>query len=220
MARRDTTGGEGDCDAGVPQPTPFLTTCAEETELIRLFTTHRDRLRRMVQIRIDRRLQGRIDDSDVLQEAHLDVARRAREYLDRPTMSPYLWLRYLTAQRLAALHRKHLGARMRDAGREVARHGATPEASSLSMVELLVSQHTSPTLAAQRAEIQRQLQEALDGMDPIDREALTLRHFEELTNAEVAELLGLSKQAASKRYVQALKRLKAILSQHPEWLEG
>src|SRR5271163_4895752 len=88
----------------------------DERALAELFMRHRDRLRRMIRLRLDRRLQGRIDPSDVLQETYLDVARRAREYLAQPTMRPFLWLRFLAGQKLLVLHRKHLGTRMRDAG--------------------------------------------------------------------------------------------------------
>jgi RNA polymerase sigma-70 factor (ECF subfamily) len=187
-----------------------------ELDLADLFTRSRERLRRMVQLRLDRRLQGRVDPSDVLQDAFLDVTRRAPEYLANPSMPPYLWLRFLTEQRLVALHRHHLKARIREAGQEI----SLPQASSASLAALLLGHLTSPTLAARRAEMQLRLQEALNGMEPIDREVLTLRHFEELSNEEVAQVLQLSKQAASKRYVQALKRLRAILSDMADLLEN
>src|SRR5262249_33190497 len=94
----------------------------DESALVELFARHRDRLQRMVTLRLDRRLQGRIDASDVLQEAFLDVARRAREYLASPSMPPFLWLRWIAGQRLSTLHRRHLGCRMRDIGLEVSLH--------------------------------------------------------------------------------------------------
>jgi RNA polymerase sigma-70 factor (ECF subfamily) len=181
-----------------------------------LFARYRDRLRRMVRLRLDRRLQGRIDPSDVLQETYLDVAKRASEYLAHPSMPPYLWLRFLTGQRLMALHRQHLGAKMRDAGQEVSLYrGALPQASSVSLAAQLLGRLTSPTQAAVRAEMQIRLQEALNSMDALDREVLTLRHFEELTNNETAQVLGIQKAAASNRYIRALKRLKEILSSVP-----
>ena len=100
---------------------------ADVGDLAALFVRHRDRLRRMVRLRLDRRLLGRVDPSDVLQEAYLDIAARAAEYLANPTMPPFLWLRFLTAQRLSILHRKHLGVQARDADREVSLHrGAIP----------------------------------------------------------------------------------------------
>jgi RNA polymerase sigma-70 factor (ECF subfamily) len=185
-----------------------------------LFARYRGRLRRMVQLRLDRRVQGRVDASDVLQEAYLDVARRAAEYAANPTMPFFLWLRWLTGQRLLMVHRQHLGARMRDVGQEVSLYrGALPQASSVSLAAQLLGRLTSPSLAAVRAEMQLRLQEALNGMDPLDREVLTLRHFEELSNGEVAAVLGLQKAAASNRYVRALKRLKDVLSTLPGFFD-
>ena len=110
---------------------------------------------------------------------------------------------------------------MRDAGMEVSLHrGALPQASSVSLAELLLGRLTSPTRAARRAETQRRLQEALNRMDPMDREVLVLRYFEELSNAEVAEVLGLEKTAASNRYIRALKRLKAALGGSDDLFEA
>jgi RNA polymerase sigma-70 factor (ECF subfamily) len=192
----------------------------DESTLIELFARHRDRLKRMVSLRLDRRLQGRIDASDVLQEAYLDVARRAREYLASPTMPAFLWLRWITGQKLVTLHRRHLGSRMRDVGLEVSLYrGTLPQATSVSLAAMLLGRLTSPTRAAQRAELQIRLQEVLNAMDPIDREVLSLRHFEELNNNETAQVLGISKTAASNRYVRALKRLKDALSGIPGFLD-
>lgn len=179
-----------------------------------LFTEERARLRRMVRLRMDRRLQGRIDPSDVLQEAFLEATRRLREFQAQPDMPAHLWLRLLTGQRLLILHRHHLGAQMRDVGQEVSLfQGAFPAVTSASLVAQLLGRHSSPSQAAMRAETQLRLQEALNSMEALDREVLALRHFEELTNKETALILGLSKAAASNRYVRALTRLKAVLEQ-------
>ncbi len=189
--------------------------------LAELFARYRDRLRRMVQLRLDRRLQGRVDASDLLQEAYLDAAKRAPEYAANPTMPFFLWLRFLTGQRLLMVHRQHLGARMRDVGQEVSLYrGALPQASSVSLAAQLLGRMTSPSLAAVRAEMQIKLQEALNGMDPLDREVLTLRHFEELSNNETAALLGIQKAAASNRYIRALKRLKEVLASMPGFFDA
>jgi RNA polymerase sigma-70 factor (ECF subfamily) len=183
------------------------------------FNRHRERLHRMVQLRLDRRLQGRIDPSDVLQEAYLEAARSLAAYLRDPAMPFFLWLRLLTGRKLQALHRHHLGAQVRDAGREVSlHHGALPQASSLSLAAQLLGRFTSPSQAAVRAELRIRVQEALNCMDPIDREVLVLRHFEELSNVETAQVLDLGEAAASHRFVRALKRLKAILTSVPGFL--
>ncbi len=170
----------------------------------------------MVRLRLDARLAGRLDPSDVLQEAFLDVARRFPEYVAAPAVPFYVWLRSLTGQRLIDLHRQHLGAKMRDAGQEVSLYrGALPQASSASLAQQLLAGLTSPTQAAIRAEMQLKLQEALNGMDPMDREVVVLRHFEELNNVETAAVLGIEPPAASKRYLRAIRRLKVILDQIP-----
>jgi RNA polymerase sigma-70 factor (ECF subfamily) len=181
-----------------------------------LFERYRERLRQMVRLRLDRRLYGRIDASDVLQETYLDLSKRFPEYAANPAVPFYLWLRSLTGQRLITLHRQHLGTHMRDASQEVSLYrGALPQASSQSLANQLLGRFTSPTQAAMRAEMQIRLQESLNSMDPLDREVLVLRHFEELSNSETAELLGLHKSAASKRYRRALERLTSILSNIP-----
>ena len=184
--------------------------------LAELFGRYRKRLRAMVRLRMDRRLQGRVDPSDVLQEAYLDVAQQLSSYLVKPEMPFYLWLRLTTGQRLMRLHRQHLGAAVREAGREVSLHrGALPQASSVSLAAQLLGKMTSASKAVERVEIQLQLQAALNGMDEMDREIIALRHFEELSNAEAAQVLGLEPPAASKRYIRALKRLQEILKSIP-----
>ena len=181
-----------------------------------LLARHRDRLRRMVALRLDRRLQGRVDASDVIQEASLDAARRLPEYLKQPALPFFLWLRFLTGQRLMEQHRVHLGAKARDVGREIAlHHGALPETTSAALAAQLLGRLTSPSEAAIRAERRIRMQEVLNTMDPLDREVLALRHYEQLSNSEVAAVLGLDKSAASKRYARALVRLKEILAGLP-----
>ena len=187
----------------------------------RLLERHRARLRKLVALRLDPRLQGRVDPSDVIQEAYLDAARRLPEYARDPEPMPfYLWLRFLVGQRILEQHRFHLGAQGRDAGREVSLYrGPMPEATSAAIAAQLLGRQTSPSQAAIRAERKLRLQEALNRMDPIDREVLVLRHYEQLTNAEAALVLGLDKSAASKRYARALIRLKDFLAAMPGGLQ-
>jgi RNA polymerase sigma-70 factor (ECF subfamily) len=186
-----------------------------------IFTRYRDRLRRMVEVRLDWRLQARLDASDVIQDAFLQVATRLEEYLRDPKLPLFLWLRLVVGERLAQLHRHHLGTHMRDAGREVSLYReAMPAASSAALAAQLLGKHTSPSQAAVRAERMLRLQEALNSLDPIDREVLSLRHFEELTRAETAAVLGIEESAAAKRYVRALKRLKDVLGAMGGDLEG
>ena len=177
-------------------------------------SAHRDRLRRMVSLRLDQRLRGRIDPSDVIQEAFIEATERRPECVRQSdVMPPFLWLRLLTLQRLHLIHRRQLGTRSRNAGREVSIHGGVfPAASSAALAAQLLGRDTRPSEVAIRAERKRRLQEALDSMDPIDREVLVLRHFEQLRNVECARVLGLAESAATKRYLRALRRLKDILS--------
>jgi RNA polymerase sigma-70 factor (ECF subfamily) len=159
-----------------------------------------------------------MDDSDVLQEAYLEIAKRLGEYTQNPEVPFFLWLRQMTGLKLAEFHRRHLGTQMRDADREVSIYrGALPEANSMSLAAHLLGQLTSPSQAAIKAEMRIKLQEALNSMDPIDREVIALRHFEQLSGDETAEILGLSKSGGSSRYVRAITRLRKILSQYPEF---
>ena len=193
----------------------------DQHALVELWDRYRERLKRMVRLRLDRRLQGRLDPSDVLQEAFIDFARRAGEFAENPEVSFFLWLRTLTGQRLQMLHRQHLGAKMRDAAREISLHrGPMPQATSVSLAAQLMGQFTSASAKVARAEMQILLQEALNGMDPIDREILALRHFEELSNAETAEVLGIDPSAASSRHIRALKRLRQILKSIPGFFDA
>ena len=189
--------------------------------LAELFQRHRDRLHRMVELRLDERLRGRIDASDVLQDGFLDLAKRVESYLRDPRLPVFLWLRLVVSDRLALVHRHYLGTRMRDAAQEVSLHrDRLPQASSAALASMLLGRHTSPTQAAQRAERLLRIQEALNTLDPIDREVLALKHFEELSRAETAEVLGISPEAAAKRYFRALKRLKEVLASMPGGWEG
>ena len=177
-----------------------------------LFRRHRDRLARMVRLRLDRHLKGRVDESDVLQEAHLDAWRRLGKYLEDPDRMPFfLWLRFLTGQKIAELHRRHVGAQRRDARREVRIQSSVSNPASVTLVRELISRRTAPSDAAARAELHAALLEALDGMDPMDRGVLTLRHFEQLTNAEAAAELGISEAASTKRHMRAVRKLKGLL---------
>src|SRR5436309_5456857 len=185
-----------------------------------LFSRYRDRLKRMVHLRLSRRLQGRVDDSDVLQEAYLDVANRLPEYVQEPKLPFFLWLRHMTGLKLTEVHRRHLGTQLRDADREVSLHrGGLPEADSVSLAAQLLGKLTTPSQAAIKAEMRLHVQEALNNMDPLDREVLALKHFEQLSTSEIAEVLGLSKAGAGSRYLRAIKRLREILSAMPGFEE-
>jgi RNA polymerase sigma-70 factor (ECF subfamily) len=184
--------------------------------LAELFGRHRIRLEKMVRVRLHRALQGRVDPADVLQEVYLDLEQQLPHYPGPASMSPFLWLRLLTGQRLTRLHRRHLGAAMRAAGREVAiPGGGRAEADSSSMADQLVGRLTPASRVVAREERAHLVREALEALDPADREIIALRGFEGLTNNEAAAALGLSKAAASNRYVRAMARLQAALRAIP-----
>ena len=179
--------------------------------LAQLFSQYQNRLKQMVRFRLDQRLWGRVDPADVLQESFIVTSRRLPDYLRDPAVPVFVWLRAMTAQALVDIHRRHLGVKMRNASLDVSMVSPGGQATSLSLAARLVADLTSPSQAAIRQEMIQSLRAAFDSMDPIDREVLALRHFEELSNSEVAEILGLQKSAASNRYLRALKRLRTVM---------
>ena len=192
----------------------------DERAVRELFAMHEDRLKRMIRLRLNRRLQGRIDSSDVLQEAYLEIASKLDEYLQNPEAPFFLWLRQMTGYKLADIHRRHLGTQMRNAERNISVfRGALPPANSVSLAAQLLGQLTSPSQAAVKAEMRHRLQETLDNMDPVDREIIALRHFEQLTSEETAQVLRMTKSGASSRYIRAIKRLKEKLSEFQYYFE-
>lgn len=189
----------------------------DRAALSELFSIYRPRLWRMVNFRLHGTLQGRIDPDDVLQDAWLNAIDRIGHFLSAATSSPFIWFRMIVNQTLIELHRKHIGAEKRSANRERSIHGGnSADSTSSSLAFHLMAQMPSPSSAVQKIELARQLEVALQGMNEVDREVLTLRHFEELTNSETARVLEMSEQAASARYVRALKRLKQIIELIPD----
>jgi RNA polymerase sigma-70 factor (ECF subfamily) len=180
-----------------------------------LFARHAERLRKMVRLRLDRRVRGRLDSSSVLQLIYQDVCRRLSEYAPRGAQSFFLWLRQLAGQRLEELHRQHLGSA---GGEELALYrGAMPAVHSVSLAAHLLGNRAVNQAA--RADMLLRLERALNGMDALDREVLALCHFEELSNAEASSVLGLDPAQTSHRYVGALKRLKEILAGIPGFFD-
>ena len=184
----------------------------DKVALTELFERFRSKLKKMIRLRLNRRLKGRVDDSDLLQDVFLDASRRLDAYLDDPRAPFFLWLRRIAGDKLLEVHRTHLGTQKRDAELEVSIHrGALPAANSVSLAAQLLGRLTSPSEAAVKAEMRIKLQEALNSLEPLDREILALRHFEQLSNLEAGEELGLEPSATSKRYLRALARLQRTL---------
>lgn len=173
---------------------------------------HRERLKRMVAVRMNPKLQGRLDASDVIQETFIEATRTLTAYMNKPTLPVFLWLRQLTGQKLIQAHRRHLSAQRRDASLEESIYGGAPAANSESLSCHLMDSLTSPSAVAEKNESKAALMQALESMDELDREILTLRHFEQLNSREVSEVLGMSYDAVRKRYIRALEKLHHLLT--------
>ena len=178
-----------------------------------LLAAHQERLRRTVHFRLDARVQSRVDASDVVQDALFEAVAHREDYFQKTPMPIFLWLRGIVSNKLLELHRHHLGTQMRDAAREVAldRRSGAEGGTSAALLAQLTGHLTGPGTALAGAEVKVRLQDAMNSMDPIDREVLALRHFEQLTNGEAAQVLGIQERAAVKRY----KRLRDVLAEMP-----
>jgi RNA polymerase sigma-70 factor, ECF subfamily len=179
-----------------------------------LLAEHRDKLKRMVACRMDGRIRGRVDPSDVIQEAFVEATRRYGEYQRQGKMPFYLWLRFITLQQLLIHHRQHLRTRMRTVEREFSLdQGVGPVPDMVSLADVLSGSVTSPSSAAARKERQARLVAALNAMEAKDREVLTLRHFEQLNTAESAQVLGISEALVCTRYSRAIRKLVAVFKE-------
>jgi RNA polymerase sigma-70 factor (ECF subfamily) len=177
-----------------------------------LMARHRDALRKLVDHRMDRAIARRVDASDVVQDVLLEASTRLAKYLDQPTLPFHLWLRQLARDRLIDMHRRHRKAQRRSVDRErplVSR--AHSDQSSLDLIARLADAELTPVAASIRREMQLRFVEAIEELGEDDREILEMRHFEQLTNSEVALALELSPAAAGMRHLRALRRLKAQL---------
>ncbi|MEM6472685.1 MAG: sigma-70 family RNA polymerase sigma factor [Planctomycetota bacterium] len=184
----------------------------DNSAMSELFELYRAPLKQMVRIRMNRKLCGRVDASDIVQDAYLEAARRLSDYASGLRAPFFLWLRKITGQRLIDAHRRHLGAQGRNAGVELDLYGQHPPvASSIMLAKALLGGLTSPTQAAVKAETRAAIQDALACMSRLDQEILSLRHLESLSNIEAAQELEIEPAAASKRYLRALQRLRVIL---------
>jgi RNA polymerase sigma-70 factor (ECF subfamily) len=178
----------------------------------RLLTAHRDRLRRMVGMRLDPALAARLDASDIVQDVFLEAHRRLSDYLRNPTMPFSLWLRHIARDHIIDAHRRHRQAQRRSMDREQPLlPAALSDHSSAELCGQLMDQELTPASAAIRRELQRRLEGALAALGEDDREVILMRHAEQLSNQEVAGVLGLSEAASSMRYLRAIRRLRSAL---------
>lgn len=181
-----------------------------------LMERHRNALRKLVQLRLDRKIARRVDASDIVQDVLLEANERLPQYLANPCMPFHLWLRHLAQDRMIDMHRRHRGAQRRSMDRE--RSLTAPQfadQSSFDLASQLAASELTPAAASIRRELEQRFLVAMDQLEEEDRDILLMRHFEQLGNSEVAEALGLSAAAAGMRHLRALRKLRAILGERP-----
>ncbi|MBT5018601.1 MAG: sigma-70 family RNA polymerase sigma factor [Planctomicrobium sp.] len=187
----------------------------DENAVNDLMNRHRDALRRLVHFRLDRKISGRVDASDVVQDVLIEANRRLKDYVADPSMPFHLWVRQLAKDRMIDLHRRH-HAQKRSVDREQPLQGRKfGDRSSLDLAAQLSDQELTPAAATIRKELEERFLEALDQLDESEREIVVMRHVEHLGNGEVAEALDLSPAAAGMRYLRAIRRLKSVLTDPP-----
>lgn len=178
-----------------------------------LLDRHRAALRRMVDLRMDRAMERRVDASDVVQDVLMEANRRLSDYLRDPALPFHLWLRQLAKDRIIDLHRRHRVAAKRSLDRERPLEAAPRlDQSTLDLAARLCDREMTPAEAATWRELERRFQAAIEQLEERDREVVLMRHFEQLTNSEVAQALRLTEPAAGMRYMRAMRRLRALLS--------
>lgn len=178
----------------------------------RLLEGHRGAVRRMIDLRMDPVLKRRVDASDIAQEVMIEANRRLRDYLRDPVIPFHLWLRQMAKDRLIDAHRRHRGAARRSMDREQPLVAAASDQSSLDLAAQLRDSQLTPAAAAAWQELQRRFEAACAQLDESDQEIVFMRHFEHLSNSEAAAAIKLSPQAASMRYLRAMRKLRELLS--------
>ncbi len=183
-----------------------------EPALERLLHAHTARLSRMIELRLDRRIAARVDIADVIQEVHLVAFQHLQDFTEGGEVPFYFWLRTIAINKLLEIHRRHLGTQKRDAHREVSiEQTSFCDASSAVLAAYLADSGTSPSRVVMRSEVKAQLQAVIDRLPESDKEILALRHFEQLSPSESAQVLQINEKAAAMRYVRALKRMRDLL---------
>jgi RNA polymerase sigma-70 factor (ECF subfamily) len=201
------------CASGAEQWDEMVQIAVDKSRLAELFDESRLRLKRIVTASMDHRVRARVDASDVLQETFVEATERIDAYMSAPKVSVFVWLRFLAKQQLAKMHRRHLGAQIRDASRDRSMdwNGDSRE-SAVALAAQLVTGLTTASAILQRKELRTEVRQGLDRLDDRSREILLLRHFEQLSNNEAADVLQISATAACNRYIRALDRLKLQLN--------
>jgi RNA polymerase sigma-70 factor (ECF subfamily) len=181
-----------------------------------LLARHRQRLRQMIAVRIDRRLVRRMDPSDVVQEVLAYAWQRLPGYLQTRPLPFYPWLRQVAWERLVKLHRRHVKTQKRSLKREEDGDMILSGASVMALADRFMAKGSSPSMRAVRDEQCRQVREALGRLPKSDRELLVMRYLEQLSTPEIAAVLEISDGAVRIRNVRAVERLRGLLATHPE----
>lgn len=182
------------------------------TAVNQLLDRHREAVRRMIDLRMDQVLKRRVDASDIVQDVMIEANRRLETYLSDPVMPFHLWLRQMAKDRLIDAHRRHRGAARRSMDREQPLANAANNESSVDLMTQLRDDELTPAAAATWNELERRFQAACDQLETQDQEIVLMRHFEHLTNGEAASALDLTPQAASMRYLRAMRRLREFMN--------
>ena len=175
-----------------------------------LLQRHRDRLRHLIVLRLDRRLRARIDPSDVIQETLAEAAQKLADYIRNRPLPFYPWLRRLAWERLVRLHRCHVRTRKRNIEREQVGL-PLPDESAVQLADRLAWRGSSPSARLLRDERRDRVQAALASLREGDREVLVLRYLEHLSTREIAAILGLAESGVKTRQLRALRRLGDLL---------
>lgn len=184
----------------------------ESSAVDELLDRHRRGLRRMIQLRLDNRVQRRVDVSDVLQDVMIEANRRLQTYLENAPMAFHLWIRQIARDRIIDAHRRHAVSAKRSVEREMSLTApANVDHSSIELAGRLCDNELTPAAAATQREIAAQLESAVHQLRDQDREIILMRHYEQLSNLEIAQSLGLTEPATSMRYLRALRRLRELL---------
>ena len=177
-----------------------------------LLQRHREAIRRMIDQRLDRVIQQRVDASDIVQDVLIEANRRLGDYLANPTMPFQLWLRHMARDRVIDAHRRHRVAASRSLDKEVSLEVAgAADRSRADLAGELADRELTPAAVATWHELERRFGAAVEQLEEDDRQIVLLRHFEHLTTADAAKVLGLSKPAVGMRYLRAMRRLRVLL---------
>lgn len=189
----------------------------DDSAVNELLEKHRNSVRRLVQVRLDRKVQRRVDVSDVVQEVMTEASKRLQKYLENPEMAFHLWLRQIAWDHIIDTYRRHRVSAKRNMDREQSMTAnAGPDRSAVELAVQLCDPGMTPAAAAAQREIARRVEGAIERLDEPDREVIYMRHYEHLTNLEIATALNLNPPAASMRYLRAVRRLRQLLEEEYE----